>query len=239
MAVTDEKGKLRFLKIKIENSYWYNAIEFTKSAANLSILNEKEFIEKYIINECERMVNGLEQFYNETEFEFNYENRIWVEGEKVIKYRVDFKGFELIDFRTEKIVGALDFITKINKYNSIVSTNIYAQRIIDINKKFIPNVYIALSSQNIELKKAKKEYDVFILNHNKLLKRDEFFEKEKLRLKTNFEKKYGEIYTEFCDLLLKSHDNLRHHIHKVKLHKDSVKKLSDYIGKYQDIVKNN
>jgi hypothetical protein len=123
IPVLDDRNRVKYYKTKIENSYWHNAIEFTKNAANLSLTNEREFIDKYIITECEILVNGLEKFYRETEFEFIDENQINIENEKILKQRVDIKGYELIDFRTEKIIGALDFIAKIIGYNAIIPTN--------------------------------------------------------------------------------------------------------------------
>ena len=63
VLVLDRNNKPWYYKTKIDNSYWHNAIEFTKNAANLSLTNEEEFVEKYIISECENLVNGLEKFY--------------------------------------------------------------------------------------------------------------------------------------------------------------------------------
>lgn len=237
IAVTDENGSIRYFKTTIENSYWNNAIQFTKNAANLSLFNENEFIDKYIISECERMVNGLELFYRETEFDFINENQINIETINIIIDRVDIKGYDLIDFRTEKIVGALDFLTKINEYNSIIPTSQYCQRIITLNKKFIPNVYKALEYQNLELIKAKEKYNEFIIKHNQLIGKNQFYQTEKYKLKADFDIKYKVEYSEFLNLLTKSHDELKHHNHKIKLHSDITKKLNEYINKYKTFVK--
>ncbi|MFD2941700.1 hypothetical protein [Flavobacterium notoginsengisoli] len=237
IAVTDNENRIRYYKTKIENSYWYNAIEFTKNAANLSLTNEKEFIEKYIICECERMVDGLKTFYEETEFDFIDENQVSLEDEKTIIQRVDIKGYELIDFRTEKIIGALDFISKIIDYNEIIPTEDYIQRIISINRKFIPNVYLALNDQKKELKVSKTFYETFINKHNKLIEEQKFYQNEKLRLKSDFDLHYGEKYSIFSEILLKSIDELKHHNHKIKLHSDNIDKLNHYVEKYKEVVK--
>lgn len=237
IAVLDDRGRLRYYKTKIENSYWNNAIEFTKNAANLSLTNEKEFIEKYIIEECEFLVNGLENFYSETEFDFVDENQVNVENDKIIRHKVDIKGYELIDFRTEKIIGALDFITKIIEYSQIVPTNKYIERLILINKRFIPNAYSALNFQKEELQKAQSDYNVFLIKHNELLEKQKFYQTERIKLKANFDKHYKDEYLEFNESLTKSLEEQKHHNHKIKLHTDNINKLTTYINKYKDFVK--
>lgn len=237
IAVLDDRDRLRYYKTKIENSYWNNAIEFTKNAANLSLTNEKEFIEKYIIEECEFLVNGLENFYSETEFDFVDENQVNVENDKIIRHRVDIKGYELIDFRTEKIIGALDFITKIIEYSQIVPTNKYIERLILINKRFIPNAYSALNFQKEELQRAQSDYNVFLIKHNELLEKQKFYQTERIKLKANFDKQYKDEYLEFNESLTKSLEEQKHHNHKIKLHTDNINKLTNYINKYKDFVK--
>ncbi len=236
VLVLDRNNKPWYYKTKIDNSYWHNAIEFTKNAANLSLTNEEEFVEKYIISECENLVNGLEKFYLETEFEFIDENQVNVGNEKIIRQRVDINGYELIDFRTEKIIGALDFITKIIEYNSIIPTNEYTQRIFTLNKKFIPNVYLALENQKSELKIANENFNVFTLKHNELLEEQKFYNNEKIKLKGDFEIHYKEKYSEFIELLTKSLEEQKQHIHRIKLHTENIKKLTEYINKYNELI---
>ena len=216
-------------KLKIENSYWYYAIEFTKNAANLSLTNEKEFIKHYIIDECEKMVEGLENFYRESEFEFVDEEKGNIENQDALKKRVDYNGYELIDFRTEKIVGALDFIAKIIEYNSVISTNEYIDKIISLNKKFIPNVYSALENQKAELIKANRDYNEFIKVYNPLVKKYNSYLKYKERDKDEF--------SEFLKTFRIYEKELLNHKHKIKLHSGNITKLTGYINKYKEIVK--
>jgi hypothetical protein len=237
IAILDEKDKVRYYKTKIENSYWHNAIEFTKNAANLSLTNEKEFVEKYIIIECEKLVNGLENFYKETEFYFVNENQVIVEDQEINKQRVNINGYELIDFRTEKIIGALDFISKINDYNSIIPTNDYVQRIILINKKFIPNAYSALKKQQSELKEANEIFNEFSKKHNELLEQQKFYNNEKIRLKVDFEIHHKEKYSEFIELLTNSLEEQKKNILSIKLHTDNINKLTEYMNKYKELIK--
>ena len=178
----------------------------------------------------------MEKFYIETEFEFIDENQVNVENEKIIRQRVDINGYELIDFRTEKIIGALDFITKIIEYNSIIPTNEYTQRIFTLNKKFIPNVYLALENQKSELKIANENFNVFTLKHNELLEEQKFYNNEKIKLKGDFEIHYKEKYSEFIELLTKSLEEQKQHIHRIKLHTENIKKLTEYINKYNELI---
>jgi hypothetical protein len=237
IPITDDRNRIKYYKTKIENSFWNYAIEFTKNTANLSITNEKEFVEKYIITECEILVNGLENFYKETEFDFVDENQVNLENDKMIRLKVDIKGYELIDFRTEKIIGALDFISKIIEYNKIIPTNEYIDRIILINKRFIPNVYTALNIQKEELKKAQNDNKEFLITHNDLVEKQKFYQNEKIKLKVNFDIQYKEEYSEFYEKLAKSLEEQKQHNHKIKLHTDNINKLTNYIGKYKDLIK--
>lgn len=237
IPVTDEYGKLRYYKTKIDSSYWYNAIAFTKNAANLSLSNEKEFVDKYIISECEKMVDGLENIYKETQFEFVDENQVAVENDKIIKLRVDFNGYELLDFRTEKIVGALDFLVKIIEYNSIIPTYNYKNRIVALNRKLIPNVYNALDNQKRELESATEDYNKFLKIRGQLIEKRNFYQIEKAKLKNLFEGKYKEEYSLFQDIFTKSNEELKHHYHKVKLHTYNINRLEIYIQKYNDLAK--
>jgi hypothetical protein len=234
IPVTDERGRVLYHKTKIESVYWYNAMEFTKNAANLSITNEREFIDKYILTECEYLVNGLEDFYKKTEFEFNDENQVNVEKDEINKYRVDIHGYELIDFRTEKIIGALDFFDKIIEYNTIIPTQEYTQRIFSLCKRFIPNVYTALDNQKTELNKAEKDLSNFMIEYNKIMERNKFYNQEKQRLKFEFWTKYENDYKDFIELYKKSKERLKHFNHKIKLHSDNIEKLTNYISKYNE-----
>src|SRR5690606_38411441 len=53
----------RVYQQKMENSNWQDAIDYTKTACNVSLKDEVDFVRKYIIDECERMVAGLENIY--------------------------------------------------------------------------------------------------------------------------------------------------------------------------------
>jgi len=230
-------GKGNIVKTRIDNSYWCNAIEFTKDAANLSLINEKEFVDKYIMSECEKMIIGLEGFYDKNEFIFLDEDQVSLESKDCARYRVGMNGYELIDFRTEKIIGALDFIHKIIEYNSIIPTNEYAKRIVSINQSFIPNVHHGLEAQKEELITAQNNFKAFLVPHNELVKKQLFYQEERLRLKDEFDAKYRKEYEAFKLKMNISNKEHAWHINKINLHAGNVESLSGYIKKYNDFMK--
>lgn len=238
IPIRDEKGKLIRYKVKIENKDWYSAIDFTKNAANLLINNEKEFVEKYIIRECETMVKGLEYIYHNDEFELIDEKELFDENKELSRYKLDIKGFELIDFKTEKIIGSLDFISKIIEYNTIIPTNEYTSRIITLNKKFIPNVHTALKNQKQKLKEVRIEYNTFLISHNELIERKKFFNMEKSLLKNGFDKKYKEKYTFFLESFNLSTEKQKKYKHRIRLYNNNIDRLKQFVTKYNEIVNN-
>ncbi len=236
IPVVDERGNLRYFKTKIVNEYWNYAIEFTKNAANLSLTKEDEFVEKFIITECEAMVEGLQNIYTNSQFDLIDENQVNIEEKNSNRHRVDIKGFELIRFKTEKIIGALDFMGKIIEYNKIIPTDKYIKKIKELNKKFIPHVHKAIIEEKKELSQAKKDLDTFFIGHNQLVKKNEFYQKERIRLKENFADNFSKEYTDFLVVLKDSMEQLERHEHKVTLHTQNIQTLDDFIKKYNDFM---
>jgi hypothetical protein len=104
---------------------WKFALEYAKNACNLAIENENDFVNRYIIKECEKMVNGLEKFIEQSTFQFIDFKRN--------SYSQSLEGHELIIFRGEKITGALDFVRKIIEFEPITHLSNYANRILQMN----------------------------------------------------------------------------------------------------------
>lgn len=111
----------------LRNEYWLEAMDFSKDACNLSMTDEVTFVEKYVIDECERMVSGLEDIFNKEHFSFKNREKN--------QYNVDKKGHVLVEFRGEKISGALDFISKILEFEKIASIKSFIKRIEECNKR--------------------------------------------------------------------------------------------------------
>jgi hypothetical protein len=117
-------------KHALDNESWKEAMEYSKTAYNLSIKDETEFIKKYVISECERMVAGLEEFLEGTKFKFIDKNRMFTDNHK--------DGHELIEFRGEKLSGALSFIEKIIQFKVIIEIEDFVNRVEICNRKVQP-----------------------------------------------------------------------------------------------------
>jgi hypothetical protein len=115
----------------LDNQYWLEAMTFCKDACNLSVKDEEAFVSKYVVDECEEMVKGLEELFSKEQFSFRNKH-------DKNSYKVDKKGHVLISFRGEKISGSLDFISKIMEFEHIASVRNFIDRIEDCNKKIQP-----------------------------------------------------------------------------------------------------
>ncbi len=127
---------------KLENEYWYDALTFAKDACNISLSNEELFVKKYIIDECEKMVNGLVDIFNNDYYFFEGDGK---------GYESDLKGRVLITFRGEKISGALSFISKIIELCSIIEVSEFISKIETCNKLLQPILVTELNCINIEV----------------------------------------------------------------------------------------
>jgi hypothetical protein len=127
---------------------WYEAMLFTKDACNLSLSDEKGFVNKYIIGECEAMVSGLERILTTNEIQLLRSNEF---------YKQKFNGHELVVFRGEKITGALDFITKILQFEGIAQMSGFVKRIENSNRKLYPYLVSEIKLLEEKITKATQE----------------------------------------------------------------------------------
>lgn len=254
--------------IEIENANWGNALEYTKRVGNWSIKNEDEFVEKFVVSECEKMVSRLDDYFSNTEFEFidnseekrrNYaknkaDNSEIGDNNNKEKTRYSFSGFKLISFRAEKIIGALSFIESLIEYGKLAKVNKYIKRIIDVNRKFIPFVYKTINDEQKELDLANKNYTDFLVGHNELIKKEDSYRKERLKLGYDeFLKLYGgkiydfEIkdyktipgeYQIFSEILEKSNKKKLWYINEIALHTNNLNEMRWYINKYERVMEN-
>lgn len=143
----------------LKNEHWLEAMEFSRDACNLSLTDEMKFVEKYVIDECEKMVSGLENLFNKEQFTFK---DWWTNN----KYTRDKKGHILIEFRGEKISGALDFISKILELEKIATIKSFIERIENCNKSIQPILVeeakilkLKIENLNQERDKLQPQYD--------------------------------------------------------------------------------
>lgn len=150
----------------LKNEYWLEAMEFSRDACNLSITDEAKFVEKYIVDECEKMVIGLEEIFCKDKFIFKSRG-------KIERNTVEKKGNDLVMYRGEKISGALDFISKIIKFENITTIKSFINRIENCNKKIQPillkeseKLKIKISDLTEEINALKPKYDNVIQKNN-------------------------------------------------------------------------
>jgi hypothetical protein len=148
-------------KHQLKNESWKEALEYSRDACNLSISDETAFIKTYIIEECERMVSGLELILNETKFQFLVWDKKDEKNWKQIFTDVHKDGHNLIEFRGMKISGALDFIEKIVHLNKVIEIGEFVDRIENCNKIVKP--ILSNEIELIELELLQLNVDIEIL----------------------------------------------------------------------------
>jgi len=209
-------GKRVYQK-KIENINWQDAIEYTKKACNDSLKDEVEFVRKYIIDECERMASGLENIFSASKFTFK--------GEHESHYKIDKTGHQLMEFRSEKISGAIDFISKILEFNKIAEIKSFITRIEDVNKKIQP--LLVLELKNIKLKLTNLNAEMIILKPQYL---------NLVEVNKNYIKQKSELRQQ----MINSKELNRKHIDNEKLDKaflDKFPEFKDFEKEFTNISK--
>lgn len=160
---------------KLLQQSWYEAMSFTKDACNLSLSDEKGFVDKYIIGECEQMVSGLEKILNSDELQFKRGNDL---------YKHKFNGHELVVFRGEKITGALDFITKILQFEGIANMSGFVRRIEQSNRKLYPHLVSEINLLEDKINKATYEWNLLQPEYDALKQINQDYNQKKQQLKS-------------------------------------------------------
>lgn len=122
---------------------WYSAFMFAEQSINHYLANKKGFVEQYIIQEVEKMVEGLEKILTDSRFQLL--------GVYDSLQSFDYYARELIDFRGEKISGATAFIKSLLTLDEIISVDKYVNRIVQCTVTIKPIVERELEQVNIEL----------------------------------------------------------------------------------------
>ncbi len=130
----------------LDNSSWLSTMSIVKDAYNQSITNPIQFVDNWIINECKEMVDGLEALLNNDK-EFVILDSFFNKNK-----RIPLLGIELVNFKGERISGALSFLEKIktlNHFNPIIDN--FIDRILNCNIQILPSIktYIIRFTENI------------------------------------------------------------------------------------------
>lgn len=129
-------------RYELDNTQWIDAMDYTKDAYNLSVTNPMQFISKHIIGECERMVEGLENFLRQDVFELyddkgKYDKKTKEYPKMDIKSEMKENKRLLLSFRGEKISGALQFIESIASFKDITEMELFIRRIEKCNEQVL------------------------------------------------------------------------------------------------------
>lgn len=172
------------------NEYWLEAMEFSRDACNLSLTDEVKFVEKYVIEECEKMVSGLEDLFNKEHFTFKNRDRR--------EYSVDKKGHVLVEFRGEKISGSLDFISKILEFDKIAAIKTFIQRIEDCNRRIKPLLVEESKILKIKIENLTKDKNELRPKYDVVVKINNDYNSKRSKLKAEMILR-GELNTNLID----------------------------------------
>lgn len=150
-------------KHELTNESWYEAMIFIAEACNLSLTDEDEFVQKYIVSQCNELINGLEKILTDDSFKIKGYNFLNQERGYI---NLKLQGHNLIEFKGEKISGALQFISIIKQFNYIIEIDEYVNRIEKCNQNIKPmlieeenKIRIELYHLNIEKKGLERSYN--------------------------------------------------------------------------------
>lgn len=130
----------------LANSEWMKTMTFTADAYNAAIENPERFVKKYIMNEVEEMVSGLESILNST-VSYKVLDNFFHPG-----YGVYITGEELIRFKGEKISGALNFLDQLKTLVPICDdVSSYLKRIMNCNLSIVGELDAAIKKKQVIL----------------------------------------------------------------------------------------
>lgn len=136
---------------QLTHTSWAETMFFTAELYNNSVSEPESFVDKWIINECVEMVDGLEYLLNKNE-DYEVINNYFNKDSKFT-----LNDTELLIYKGEKITGALSFFEKINELSYFSDKiGIFIQRISNCNLKIYPK----LKKELLTLTKTLKEMEI-------------------------------------------------------------------------------
>ena len=230
------------------NDEWVKALDFVKETCNLSLTNEKEFVKEFILKECESLVDNLKKILEEKEYIFKEEyktNIIHRSGWSSIKFKNEFDSYklninaqQLIDYKSEKIIGALDFITQIKKLKNIIDVNEFVKKIEDCNKKLLPILKDQISflikeanDKKIQLDKVQPIYKKSRIENKVWQDQKEEFGKKNGITDNNLSKSFNNAfpkYVEFLGEYTKIGNTYSFYLETLKIINNAKSKILDY-----------
>ena len=203
----------------IDRDSWNVALNFVVEVTNQTLSDEKGFVEKWIINEVEEMMSGLERiaqptynlspFITETQDCKNLLSVRNADNQAKELYKI-YPNESTIAFQAEKVSGALQLLESLRKLTDIYpKITLHINRIIELNIKLLPNFEDAIpriekevESRQNELNKLKEEQEALELKCKPHLDAIQtiFQERHKENSNTsysNVEEEYRETHKEY------------------------------------------
>lgn len=179
----------------ISDDSWELAFDMVRDACNNYQQGASNFINRYFVDELEKLTSKLQEYLNINEFEFSDNEYGYCIDRNEKTRMVQLDSFPLIILRGEKIAGAVSFVESIKKINKILPTQKYIDIIVDCCKKILPQLDGALNELNpiiekleniykkeceelerLETKFKKTESEMEIYNEPEKIIRDEIYE---------------------------------------------------------------
>lgn len=238
---------------------WDLALDFVVETSNFAIKDESAFIEKWIFNEIEEMMRGLERLAINPleEYRLIANNKLNTLGlifvrnisdNEIKKYNI-YPTETVVAFQAEKIAGALLLLEQIRTLNSVYEK---AERVIDrikeINLELLPQFKKAISSAKLKLHSLQVTHDILIEKENALKEKCKPFEEECKSI-CNKEKGKGKdkiTYGIYCvDVHLSNikskyiadHPEYKNMLAEIRVIQDKIYYLKDDINGLIDFIK--
>ena len=201
-----------------------------------------KFLDNYLIRECEILITGLDIILNNESFEFydiySQDNLSNLPDFK----RINLKGEELLEFRTEKILGALDFVEQLNTLSTLVDLTKYKQTIENKTMLFFPianEEYLRIEPVYFQKQKesdiAEKRYEKYINKSYSQIEKIEntvlkFTDKEKIINMENESERIKQNIGKASKSSMTIHNNCNHLRITYEHFREYVKKYNSYFS---------
>lgn len=238
-----------------ERKNWNYALNFVVETSNYAIKDESAFIEKWIFNEIEEMMLGLErlainpkeEYHKISNNNFDTPELITVRNignDEIKKYKI-YPTETVIAFQAEKITGALILLEQIGKLSSVY---VNAERVIDrikkINSELLPQYKKAISSIDEKIAPLQVNIETLTEKENTLIEICKPFEEEfeaiLNKAREEAKAKDHNIWINPANLKPKylfDHPEYKEYLDKITEIKHEIKLLTDNINELKDFIK--
>lgn len=175
-------------KHRLNNESWQEAMEYVSEACNVSLTDEKLFIQRYIVEQCDEMIRGLKNILTNNKFRLKGHSFLNQERGYV---DLELDEHNLTEFRGEKISGSLGLITLIEQFIHIIEIEKYIKEIENYNLEVKPLIIEEQEKVEKVLIKLNAEKNILELQYNKLKVQSQIFQNQKNILQNELYKKNG------------------------------------------------